>query len=102
MTTQRIGTLHLQFGVTLMSVEELTKKVEHLLERTLTREEYRFPCPRQRIVGIESEVTIESAGWGSIEVLMPRQATAANEGQNRAHHDVTIIPYRVNCCEQAM
>ncbi len=43
MTTQRqSGTLHVQFGVTLVSIEELTKKVEHLLERTLTREECRF------------------------------------------------------------
>lgn len=43
MTTQRqSGTLRLQFGVTLVSIEELTKKVEHLLERTLTREECRF------------------------------------------------------------
>ena len=30
------------FGVTLVSIEELTKKVEHLLERTLTREECKF------------------------------------------------------------
>jgi cation diffusion facilitator CzcD-associated flavoprotein CzcO len=43
MTTERqSGTLHFQFGVTRVSIEELTKKVEHLLERTLTREECRF------------------------------------------------------------
>jgi hypothetical protein len=43
MTTQRqSGTLHLQFGVLLVSIEELTKKVEHVLERTLTSEECKF------------------------------------------------------------
>jgi hypothetical protein len=43
MTTQRkSGTLHLQFGVTLVLIEELTKKVEYLLERTLTGEESKF------------------------------------------------------------
>jgi hypothetical protein len=43
MTTQsQSGTLHVQFGATLVSIEELTKTVEHLLERTLTREECRF------------------------------------------------------------
>lgn len=43
MTSQtQSGTLHFQSGVTLVSIEELTKKVEHLLERTLTREECKF------------------------------------------------------------
>jgi hypothetical protein len=43
MTTQsQSGTLHLHFGVTLVSVEELTYKVEHLLERNLTGEECKF------------------------------------------------------------
>lgn len=44
MTTQtQSSTLHLQSGVTtFVSIEELTEKVEHLLERTLTREERSF------------------------------------------------------------
>jgi|HubBroStandDraft_6_1064221.scaffolds.fasta_scaffold300414_1 hypothetical protein len=43
MTTQRQSTtLDLQFGVTLMSIEDLSKKVEHLLERKLTGEECKF------------------------------------------------------------
>lgn len=43
MTTQRqSGTLHSGFGVTRVSIEELTEKVEYVLERTLTTEERKF------------------------------------------------------------
>lgn len=43
MTTQRqSNAVNLQFGMTLLSFEELTHKVEHLLERRLTREECTF------------------------------------------------------------
>ena len=43
MTIQRhSSTFQLQFGVTLVSIEELTKKMEYLLERTLTEEECKF------------------------------------------------------------
>ena len=43
MTTQQQSTTSdVKFGVTLMSIKELSKKVEHLLERKLTGEECKF------------------------------------------------------------
>ena len=36
------GILHVPFGVTLVFIKEITEKVEYLLERTLTSEEYKF------------------------------------------------------------
>lgn len=43
MTTQKqSGSIHSRFGLTLMPIEELTNKVEHLLERTLTGKEQEF------------------------------------------------------------
>lgn len=43
MTTQRQSSaVNLQFGITLLPIEELTDKVEHLLERRLTSEECKF------------------------------------------------------------